>query len=156
MRVERWWAGRRAADWSDRSIESTGAGVHGSRAKGPYVLAYLFGPKREAVPTLSQVSGLDPSSAVKVARVGDLHLIDGTWPIIGHSRDFRRSTWPFPKFVRSDEIGRRAWVVEYAEDDPGRAIAEVPIAFGTSSLDRDAAFGAGALELVLTKVLGGS
>ena len=123
--------------------------------KGPWVLAYLFGPKRDSVPTLAEISGLDPSSAVKIVRAGDLHLVDGTWTIIGHLRDFRRDAWPFPKFVRSDEIGRRAWVVEYAEEDPGRAIVEVPIAFGTSPLDRDSGFGAGAVELVLTKILGG-
>ena len=123
--------------------------------KGPWVLAYLFGPKRDAIPTLSQVSELDPSSAIKIARISDLHLINGTWPILGRSSDFRRSRWPFPRFLRSDEIGRRAWAIEYAEDDPGCEIAQHPIAFGTSQLDDDAGCGAGFVEVVLTKILGG-
>jgi hypothetical protein len=124
-------------------------------SKGPCVLAYLFGPQRNAVPTLSRVSGLNPSAAVKVVRVGDLNLINGKWPIIGHWTEFSRSEWCFPKFLRSDEIGHRAWIVEYSEDDPGLAIAKLPVAFGTSQLDDDAAFGAGAVELMLTKILGG-
>jgi hypothetical protein len=124
--------------------------------KGPHILAYLFGPKREAAPTLAEVAELRASAAVKVVRTGDLHLLDGRWTIIGQSRDFQRGDWPFPKFVRSDEIARRAWAVEYAEDDPGRAIAKIPIEFGASSLDRDSSLGAGAVELVLTKLLGGS
>ncbi|MGZ4393237.1 MAG: hypothetical protein ACXVRK_14140 [Gaiellaceae bacterium] len=43
-----------------------------------------------------------------------------------------------------------------AENDPGRAVAKVPIEFGASSLDRDSSLGAGAVELALTKLLGGS
>lgn len=125
-------------------------------SKGPCVLAYLFGPTYRTIPTLSEVSPRDPSSAIKVARIGDLHLIDGTWPILGLASDFRRSMWPFPRFVRTDEIAGRAWAVEYSEDDPGRAISEIAIDVGTSSLDRDAALGAGAVELVLTKILGRS
>jgi hypothetical protein len=124
--------------------------------KGPHVLAYLFGPKRESIPAFAEVSRLGNASAIKIARIGDLNLINGKWAIIGHARDFDRSAWPFPRFVRSEEIARRAWVVEYADDDPGRVIAEVPVAYGTSTLDRDAAFGAGAVELMLTKLLGES
>lgn len=123
-------------------------------SRGPCVLAYLFGPKHDTVPTLSQVLQLDASSAVKVARVGDLHLIDGRWPVLGHASDFRRSAWHFPKFVRADEIARRAWTVVYSEDEPGRAIAEIPVEFSTSLVDDDAAYGAGAVELVMTKILG--
>jgi hypothetical protein len=122
-------------------------------SEGPHLLAYMFGPKRDAVPTIDDVVDLEPSSAVKVARTGDLKLINGTWPIIGHLPTFRRSAWPFPKFVRTEELARRAWVVEYGDDDPGCPISEVPTPFGTSALDRDMSFGAGAVELVLTKLL---
>lgn len=122
--------------------------------EGPAILAYFFGPRLESIPSLVEVSELKATSAVKIARVSDLHLIDGRWPTIGQSVGFRKNEWPFPKFVRSDEITRRAWVVEYADDDPGRVVTEVPVAFGASTLDRDAAFGAGAIELALTKLLG--
>lgn len=123
-------------------------------AEGPHVLAYFFGPKRESTPSMTEVTDLRAAAAVKVARIGDLHLIDGRWPIVGQSHDFRRSDWPFPSFKRSDDLTRRAWAVEYAEDDPGRSIRKVPIEFSTSTLERDASLGAGAVELVLTKLLG--
>jgi hypothetical protein len=58
-----------------------------------------------------------------------------------------------PAFVRSDELGGRAWTVRYADDDPNKVLGEDPVAFGTSKLDRDSVFGAGAVELVLTKLL---
>ncbi len=67
--------------------------------KGPVILAYLFGPKRETVPTLPDVVGLDPSAAVKVARIGDLSLINGEWPFLGRSSPWLRDNWPNPKFV---------------------------------------------------------
>jgi hypothetical protein len=120
---------------------------------GPHVLAYFFGPKRDHVPTMAEVGELRAQAAAKVARTGDLHLLDGRWPVIGRLRDFHREDWPFPKFLRADEITRRAWAVEYADGDPGRAIAQTPIAFGTAGLERDASLGAGAAELVLTKLL---
>ncbi len=123
-------------------------------SKGPHILVYLFGPKRESVPSLAEVASLRAPSAIKVARTGDLHRLDGRWPLLGQSHDFRRSDWPFPRFVWSDEIVRRAWAVQYAEDDPGLAIAKEPVEFGTSVLDRDSSLGAGAVELVLTKLLG--
>jgi hypothetical protein len=122
--------------------------------KGPCVLAYLFGPKRECAPSLADVSSLDASMAILVARIGDLHLVDGTWPLIGNAGVFSRGMWPFPRFVRSDDIRKQAMAIQYSEDDPGREIAREPMAYGTADLDRDSLFGAGTIELVLTKLLG--
>ena len=124
--------------------------------KGPLFLAYLFGPRRESIPAFADVSGLDSSSAIKVARVGDLYLVNGKWSVLGQLPDFQRSAWPFPDFVRSEEIARRSWIVRYADDDPGRVVAEVPVAFGGSSLEPDTLFGAGAMEVTLTRILGDS
>jgi hypothetical protein len=121
---------------------------------GPHVLGYFFGPKRDHVPTMDEVGELRARATAKVARTGDLHLLDGRWPVIGRLRHFQREDWPFPKFRRADAITRRAWAVEYADDDPGRAIAKVPIEFGAAGMERDASLGAGAVELVLTKLLG--
>ena len=123
--------------------------------KGPVILAYLFGPRRETVPTLSEVSELEPSMAVKVAMIGDLNLINGEWPILGRSSQWQRDNWPIPRFVRSDELSRRAFIVRYDDKDPGRAISEEPVEYGTSTLDRDSAYGAGAVETMLTRLLGG-
>lgn len=121
--------------------------------KGPVILAYLFGPRRETVPTLSEVVECEPSAAIKVAMISDLNLINGEWPILGRSSQWQRENWPIPLFVRSSELSRRAFIVRYDDKDPGRAISEEPVAYGTSTLDRDSAYGAGAVESALTKLL---
>ena len=122
-------------------------------SKGRVILVYLFGPKRESVPALSEVIGLDPMVAVKVARIGDLNLINGEWPILGRSPSWQRSRWPMPQFVRSDELSRRAWIVFYSDDDPNRDIREEPVPYGTSALGRNSVIGAGGVEIVLTDLL---
>lgn len=121
--------------------------------KGPVILAYLFGPRRARVPALSEVLELEPSSAVKVAMIGDLNLINGEWPILGRSAQWQRENWPIPLFVRSSELSRRAFIVRYDDKDPGRVISEEPVEYGTSTLDRDSAYGAGAVEIALTRLL---
>jgi hypothetical protein len=122
-------------------------------SKGRVILVYLFGPKRETVPTLSEVIDLDPLAAIKVARIGDLNLINGEWPILGRSPSWQRSSWPIPQFVRSDELSHRAWIVYYADDDPNRCIREEPVAYGTSAFGRNSVIGAGGVEIVLTDLL---
>jgi hypothetical protein len=120
---------------------------------GGVILAYLFGPRRETVPALTEVAVLQPSAAVKVARIGDLNIINGKWPIIGRTPEWQPSSWVMPRFVRSDELGRRAWSVQYSDDDPNLVSSEDPVPFGTSGLERDSVLGAGAAEIVLTKLL---
>jgi hypothetical protein len=121
--------------------------------KGPVILAYLFGPKRETVPTLPELAQLDPSAAVKVARIGDLSLINGEWTILGRSSPWVRASWPNPKFLVWDGISRRAWIVQYADDNPNNLIAQESVVPGTSTLDRDIMYGAGAIEIELTELL---
>lgn len=142
--------------WFAVPLRNGGFGVgvvaRATRAGG-VILVYLFGPRRKTVPSVSEVAALHPSSAAKVWRVGDLNLINGTWPIIGEARGWQRSLWAMPRFVRADELSRRAWSVQYADDDPNRVAFEEPIPFGKSDLDRDSVLGAGAAEIVLTKLL---
>ena len=121
--------------------------------KGPVILAYLFGPKRETVPNLPEVAGLDHSAAVKVARIGDLGLINGEWPILGRSPQWLRDNWPNPKFLVWDGISRRAWIVQYADDNPTKLILQESVVPDTSTLDRDITYGAGAVEIELTELL---
>ena len=142
--------------WFAVPLRSGGFGlgvVARATAEGGVILAYLFGPRRATIPTLADATRLDPLMAVKVARIGDLNLITGAWPIIGQSPTWHRGIWSTPTFIRSDELSRRAWKVRYADDDPNQVIAEEPVAFGTATLDRDVVFGAGAVELVLAKLL---
>jgi hypothetical protein len=123
-----------------------------ARKAGKITICYLFGPRRESVPTLTEVEGLKPVDAIRVLQVGDLSLINGEWPIIGQAASWTRSEWPMPDFVRKDPLSQRAWRVQYSDKDPGKVEREVPEPF-ESTLEKDALFGAGAVELVLTSEL---
>ena len=123
--------------------------------KGPVILVYLFGPKRETVPSLSEVAGLDPSAAVAVLRIGDLHLIDGTWPILGRSPTWQRERWPMPLFTRKPPFINHELVIQYSDDDPSCIVSRTKVPLGTSTYDEDGTDGAGAVEIVLSKLLGG-
>ena len=122
-------------------------------SRGRVILAYFFGPRRRTVPTLPEVVELDPTAAVLVVRLGDLCLIRGDWPILGRSSQWQRDDWPIPLFLRSNELSRRAFIVSYDDKDPSRPISEVPVEYGTSTLERDSMLGAGAVEIELTDVL---
>lgn len=121
--------------------------------KGAVLLGYFFGPRRDAVPPLDEVSSMRPEEAICVFRFGDLGLINEEWSIIGRPSMWDRRCWPMPYFVRSDELSGRAWSVEYADDDPNEVVSEKLITSGSYDLERDAVLGAGAVELVLTKLL---
>jgi len=115
-----------------------------STADGRVILCYFFGPRRRAVPRLSDVESSRPSDAVVVLRVGDLGLINGEWSVIGNSSYWRREEWPIPNFMRADPLSGRAWRVEYSDIDPNEVVREVPIAPGVSELQRDSMSGYGA------------
>lgn len=132
-----------------------GVGVVARAApKGKILLAYLFGPKRIAVPSLAQVEGLKPKDAALKIMVGDLGLIRGSWPIIGRSDSWQRSEWPIPVFVMREPLGRRrAWLVYYADDDPSRRVGMELAPPETTGMESDSCYGFRAAEVVLTQVL---
>jgi regulator of ribonuclease activity B/immunity protein 26 of polymorphic toxin system len=123
--------------------------------KGRVILVYLFGPKREAVPPLSDVAGIDPSAAVIVARIGDLHLFDGKWPLLGRTPEWQRENWPMPMFRRSPPFLNHEYNVRYSDVDPSCVVSETKVALGTSTFDEDMMWGAGSVEFEMTKLLGG-
>lgn len=120
--------------------------------QGKVILCYFFGPRRQAVPALSEVERLKPSDAIRVLRVGDLSLIRAEWPIIGIASSWKRLDWPIPPFVRRDDLSRKAWRVHYSDFDPNAIDHEEPEKY-ESVLERDGLFGSGAAELMLTKEL---
>jgi hypothetical protein len=122
-------------------------------AQGKIFLAYLFGPARNSVPSPDDVNPR-AQDALRVARIGDLSLIDKTWPIIGQLQPWRREEWPMPPFVRRDDITRKAWLVQYADNDANRVAVEDLMNYqNVSEFERDAVLGAGAAEIVMTKIL---
>jgi len=122
--------------------------------EGKVILSYLFGPKRPGRASLGEVERLTPSDAIKALRIGDLGLMNGEWPIIGQTANWQRSAWPMPRFIRRDELSQRAWYSYYSEDNPAELLKDEPAAWGASSVDRDSVLGAGAVEILLTKLLG--
>lgn len=121
--------------------------------RGKVILGYFFGPRRESVPTVSEISGLFPDDAIRILRFGDLALIEGKWPVIDHCVPWDRSNWPMPPFVRIDDISGKLWKVYYSDTDPNRALKEEPISGEGVFGERDAVLGSGAVELVLTEIL---
>lgn len=121
-------------------------------AKGKVLFGYFFGPRhssREVTP----LDDLDPVSAVRRMMFGDLGLINGEWPICGTVPSWNRSLWPMPDFMRKDEVSERAWLVRRSDNDPSIIDEEYPTDYD-STLAPDSLYGYGAVELVLTKLLG--
>ncbi len=121
--------------------------------EGEIILAYLFGPKRERIPTLDEIDHLEPHEAVKVIRVGGLGLIDGSWPVIGDSPHWERERWPIPAFIRRDDLSRTAWRVIYSDDDPNSIPSEQRIPYETTGLEPDSLHGHRAAEIYLSQIL---
>jgi hypothetical protein len=97
---------------------------------------------------------LRPEDAVLVRMFGDLHLIDGSWRILAPHGEWVRQRWPLPKFGRVDEPSGPAWIVEYADDDPSCTLRETRCnPDDARSLPEDGLAGAGAVEIVLTRLL---
>lgn len=115
------------------------------------LLGYFFGKKFESVPSKDVIDSLRPLDAIRVLIFGDLSLLNKEWFVIGSISNWDRKSWPMPDFVRKDDISKKAWRVRYAEDNLSKVISEQPEPFD-STLGKDAAFGAGAIELLLTRL----
>src|SRR5581483_12073208 len=109
-------------------------------AQGKVILCYFFGPWRAAVPALGEVERLRPSDAIRAIRVGDLGLIRGKWPMIGHAASWTRSDWQMPTFIRRDPLSRRAWRVYHSDTDPNLIAREEPEQY-ESTLEDDGLYG---------------
>jgi hypothetical protein len=118
------------------------------------LLGYFFGPRRDTVPTLDELSSLSASDAALVERFGDLGILDGTWPLVGHSGEWNRDAWPTPAFGRLEELTGRALKIIYDDADPNRFLREERIEPSElASLPKDGLSGAGAVERILTRLL---
>ena len=121
-------------------------------------LGYFFGPKREKLPSAADIKKYNKANALLVARVGDLGLQKGTWPVILNDEHWDRGSWPMPYFVRTDVISGEKLKVVYDENDPGRIVSEVPITNVIGDFVegyKDGLSGSGAIEHLLTHLLNG-
>jgi len=148
----------REGDWFAVPLRSGGyaIGVAARLTKRPGgILGYFFGPRRDTVPSLDEVTRYRPEQSLSIQRFGDLALLEGEWPIIGRQTDWDRSQWPVPLFARHDLLrDNAAWVVEYADDDPDQVNSETPVKLeDVRYLPRDGTSGAGAVEITLTELI---
>lgn len=76
-----------------------------ARASPKGVLArYFFGPRRDILPALADVSELTADDAVLVGRFGYLGLKQGAWPALGSLDGWRRDEWPMPVLFRQERM----------------------------------------------------
>jgi hypothetical protein len=123
--------------------------------KAKVLLAYLFGPKREQIPKLSEIEHLASHDAIRVIKVSDLGLYDGSWPVIGDSAYWERERWPIPPFIRKDELTLSAWRETYSDDNLETVVSEQRIPYESTGLETAGFYGSGAAEYVLSKLLMG-
>ena len=127
-------------------------GVVARKPKGGKVLlGYFFGPRLSELPTADRLPSLSADQARRIAKFGDLYLIDGKWPIVGHIPDWDRTKWPMPRFVLRDPLVARAVLITYAEDNPAQEVAREPCPVDISGYEKASLWGAGFAEAVLDK-----
>jgi len=123
-------------------------------------LGYFFAPVYSQIPVDVDTERLGPSDAIYVGWFGDLHIIEGKWPLIGEvSPSFERGKWPIPTFARVDPLypEERGVLVEYDQEDPGdQSTWRETVRPGSDliGLPGDGTDGAEAIEIILTKILG--
>ena len=135
-----------------------GIGVVARMARrGGNVFGYFFGPRRSRVPTLRDLPNYEPKDGVLVCQFSDLNLVEGAWPIIGEQESWRRADWPMPAFGWHDTSAGVYRAVRHAEDNPGNPISWTIVSREEyEALPRDHSYSQGAVEIVLTKRLGGA
>jgi hypothetical protein len=121
--------------------------------KGRVLLCYFFAQKHSTIPDLAEIPDLQERDAAKVMMIGDLSLYKREWPVIGKLPSWDRSKWPVPVFVRRSELSEKAWLVYYSDKDPNRIEKEVPTPYPSSEYPPDSMHGAGAAEIILTRLL---
>lgn len=71
-----------------------------------FVLGYFFGPKRDAIPAIDDITGLSPKKALIVVRCNADKIINGDWPFIGKLDKIDKAEWPYPDmFIIRGEFG---------------------------------------------------
>ena len=144
-------------DWFAIPLRGAGWGV-GRAARlnqgASTVVAYLFGPARETIPTLDDVEDLRPENAVMVRSVGGSGLRRGVWPVLGQ-REWSREDWPVPTFGHRDDLVEKYFERIYAEGG-----LDLPPTQRSISKERweqlppDGLHGYGVIEIHLAQALG--
>lgn len=145
----------REGDWFGVPLESDGfaLGRIARHDRSGVVLGYFFGPRRVRLPDLDELRTVNAKRAFWVQQFGDLHLLEGKWPIIP-SAEWARSEWPVPVFGRVDATGEMAWRVSYSDELAELDETPCPVA-DAKLLPRNSLAGAAAIETIMSAVLQG-
>lgn len=120
---------------------------------GKILVAYLFRDLLTRVPAESKIPA--PDGVLLVARIGDLGLIQGRWPVVKRIGRWDRKRWPLPAFGRREPLSDRAWRVAYRDDNPNSRPKETLVTTGEAeALPPDGVYGHIALERLLAHKLG--
>lgn len=144
-------------DWFAVPLRTSGYAVGLIARANPdgILVGYFFGPRRDAPPPLGELAELHSDQACVLLRFGDLGLLRGTWPLLGKLDGWDRSAWPMPVFGRFEELTGRSYAVYYSDDDPSLLCREVEVAQDDIALSpSNDLYGAGAVEVALTRLLG--
>jgi hypothetical protein len=120
--------------------------------KGRVLLGYFFKEQYLTLPNSATIQSLKPGHAIKIIQFGDLHLIEGRWPIVGQLELWDRKDWPTVPFVRKHPITGKTLRIIYSDEDPNVVVKELPEP-PDSTLERDSLYGAEAVEIALSKIL---
>ena len=125
-----------------------------SAPRGRILFGFVFRPRYAQIPTIAQVRRCSRRDAIISCRFGDLHLIDGTWHVLGAMPSWDRLEWTLPSFVRSEEpLAKRKWEVVYDDSDPSKLVQEGQLDDAATCEPANGPSGAGAVQTVLTKRL---
>ena len=114
------------------------------------IFGYFFGPRRNKIPKLDELTELLPEHNIDMCRFGDLGLHEGSWPVIGRFNDWDRSKWPMPPFLRTQLVSGITFKVTYDDTDPGSRISETECdPKEASKYPKDGLSGSGAVEKYL-------
>lgn len=124
-----------------------------ARQKKALILGYFFGPRYPTVPTLNDAVGLGHADAMQRMIFGDLELLNGLWPVLGELPDWERSKWPMPNFSHKDSLSDQMYLRIYDENTL-EDIGERRISADEArNLPEDGTFGAGAVRIVLSRLI---
>ena len=119
------------------------------------LLGYFFPEVYNEIPLELEIRKLQPSDAILIKMLSDLHLLKNIWTVIFHTEDFKPSDWPLPKFGNLDIVDpSRAYITRYPDDnigDIGDMWEVKPNAI--LGLPKAGLAGAGAIESSLNRLL---
>jgi hypothetical protein len=132
-----------------------GLGIIARLSGNGVAFGYFFGPHRKSVPSVSEVQHLLPDESILRIKFGDLGLMNGEWPTIGHLAGFKRNVWQMPPLIRVDDTSNNAWKEWYTDDL--EIISEEPCNLELSEeYPKSILAGYGAVEKRLTRLIASS